>query len=155
MYSRRCEFIENSRARAHILLSPQYSSLRISPCCLRCPTSDHFRHETSYSICRRQPGSLTTSNATLCYHLPRVYQPTSEQLIRACRARCAYHRVIGKRCGGSKSGCGLLYYCEEDGCIKSSKVRLSGNHEYTTENKTRQQRVKPRPRKTAGISISL
>ena len=32
------------------------------------------QHETSSLICKRQPASLTTTSASLCYHLPRVYQ---------------------------------------------------------------------------------
>ena len=44
------------------------------------PTSGNFQHETSSVISRRQPGSLTTINASasLCYHLPRVDQLNPE-----------------------------------------------------------------------------
>ena len=75
MYSRRCELIEDSRARAHRSPSPHSSSSSLfSIFSLWWPTSRQLQHETSSSISYSQPGSLTTTSASLCYHLPRVYQ---------------------------------------------------------------------------------
>ena len=39
-----------------------------------------FRHESSSLISKRQPGSLTITSASLCYHLPRASQLDTRKL---------------------------------------------------------------------------
>ena len=51
---------------AHAFVSPSFSAFLAHKRLLQ--------HETSSLISKRQPGSLTTTSASLCYHLPRVYQ---------------------------------------------------------------------------------
>ena len=48
-----------------------------------------FQHEASSLISKRQPGSLTTASASMCYHLPRVYQldTRAEEQITAERTK--------------------------------------------------------------------
>ena len=68
MYSRRCDLIENSCARAHCSLSPHSLLTPLLPL--------FFPHLVFMMSHKRQllTGSLTTTSASLCYHLPRVYQ---------------------------------------------------------------------------------
>ena len=49
-----------------------FSSFSIWP--LWSPSSGNIQHEASSLISKRQSGSLTTTSASLCYHLPRVHQ---------------------------------------------------------------------------------
>ena len=60
---RRCELIEYGCGSTHRL----HWFLPLLPFLL-------FQRETSSLNSKRQPGNFTTTTASLCYHLPRVYQ---------------------------------------------------------------------------------
>ena len=59
-------------------------------------TSGNFQHKVSSLISKRLPGSLTTTSARLCYHLPRVYQlqTQTESLAKVLGAPLSKHASL-------------------------------------------------------------
>ena len=118
------------------------------------PTSGNFQPETSL-IFKRQPDSLTTTSASLRYHLPRVYQLDIRTGYEP-RQRGAHvtSGSSGRRSWGSKSGCGLPYNCEENSCIKSSTGETARKLRVQQQRtKWEQQRVKTRLSKTDHLPL--